>query len=123
MRPELARLGSLIEKISDAREPSRDLFAGVWFATTDKQHPDIKVRFALFMEAKAWTDAALITVAHALPGWSVVAMIGPGPGEAKMRPPGASRRGSTMGLEPVRHPGGIALAIMKAMLQVKAEGH
>ncbi|SDO45212.1 hypothetical protein SAMN05216360_12330 [Methylobacterium phyllostachyos] len=77
MKPNTSRLSAITEKVAEAREPSRELFAEVWFATTGKQHPSIKVRFALFMEAKAWTDAALITAAHALPEWGVVTRAGP----------------------------------------------
>ena len=123
MQPNATRLGALIEKVTDAREPSRELFAEVWFVTTGKQDPDIKVRFALFMEAKAWTDAALITAAHALPGWGVVTRTGPGSGEAKMQPLGVRGRSRYGGLEPIRHPGGAALAVLQAMLQAKLAGH
>ncbi|MCJ2120667.1 hypothetical protein MKK65_29620 [Methylobacterium sp. J-001] len=123
MRADAARLGDLIEKVAAAPEPARELFAEVWFATTGKQHPDVKVRFALFIEAKAWTDAALITVAHALPGWGVVTRTGPGSGEAKMQPPGLRVRGRYEGLELIRHPGGAALAVLQVMLQAKLAGH
>ncbi|QGY04780.1 hypothetical protein MMSR116_24885 [Methylobacterium mesophilicum SR1.6/6] len=121
-KPDGARLNALIEKAAAAREPSRELFADVWFATTGKPHADIKVRFALFMEAKAWTDAALIIAAHALPEWGVVTRTGPGPGEAKMQPPGVRSR-RYQGLEPIRHPGGAALAVLQAILQAKVAGH
>lgn len=118
--PDVARLCALIEKVADAREPSRELFADVWFATTGKQHPDIKVRFAQFMEARAWTDAALITAAYALTGWGVITRSGPGPGEARVQPPGAKHRGGAAHLVSVRHAGGAALAILQALMLVKA---
>ena len=123
MKPDAVRINVLIEKVIAAREPSRELFAEVWFVTTGKQDPDVKVRFALFMEAKAWTDAALITTAHALPGWGVVTRTGPRSGEAKMQPPGVRGRGRYEGLEPIRHPGGAALAVLQVMLQAKLAGH
>ncbi|MCJ2137348.1 hypothetical protein MKK69_25440 [Methylobacterium sp. J-026] len=115
-------MGVLIEKVAKAREPSRPLFAEVWFATTGQQDPDTKVRFAFFMQSKAWTDAALITLEHALPEWGVVARSGPGPGEAKLQPPGMGHAKRPAGLEPVRHPGGAALAILQATLHAKAGG-
>ncbi|MCJ2078844.1 hypothetical protein MKK68_24935 [Methylobacterium sp. E-016] len=116
-----ARLNSLIERVADAPAPSRELFAEVWFATTGKQHPDIKGRFAVLMDAKAWTEAALITVACALPDWRVVTKASVGPGEALMLPPdprGIVPEGSS---DTVRHAGGTALAILEAMLRVKSE--
>ncbi|TXM71370.1 hypothetical protein FV226_15605 [Methylobacterium sp. WL12] len=76
-----ARFNSLIERVADAPAPSRELFAEVWFATTGKQHPDIKGRFAVLMDAKAWTEAALIAVACALPDWRVVTKASHGAGE------------------------------------------
>ncbi|MFK5600299.1 hypothetical protein ACFZ8E_25360 [Methylobacterium sp. HMF5984] len=54
-----ALLNSLVEKVAESPAPSRELFAEVWFATTGKQHPDIKGRFAVLMDAKAWTEARL----------------------------------------------------------------
>ena len=114
-----ALLNSLIEKVADAPAPSRELFAEVWFATTGKQHPDIKGRFAVLMDAKAWTEVALITVACALPDWRVVTKASRGACEALMLPPdhlGAvpKRSGDT-----VRHAGGASLAILQAMLAAK----
>ena len=123
MKPDTAGLGALIEKVAKARKPSRPLFAEVWFATTGKQDADTKARFAFFMQAKAWTDAALITVEHALPEWGVVTRVGPGPGEAKLQPPGLGHGKRPAGLETVRHPGGAALGILQAMLHAKVEGH
>lgn len=120
MKPDAVRLGPLIEKVASAQEPSCELFAEVWFATTGDQPSDIKVRFALLMDARAWTDAALITAAHALPGWGVVARSGPGPGEARMQPPDARRHEGKARIAPVRHAGGAALAILHSMLQSKA---
>lgn len=120
---EASRLRPLIAKIAEAREPSRQLCTDVWFATTDRQHPDIKARFALLVEAKAWMDAALLTAAYALPGWVVVATIGPGPGEAKLRLPGSAHRASPAGLKAVRHPAGAALAILQVVTEAKAQGH
>lgn len=117
-----ARFNSLIERVSDAPAPSRELFAEVWFATTGKQHPDIKGRFAVLMDANAWTEAALITVACALPDWRVVTKATRGACEALMLPP------DHVGIVPerfsdtVRHPGGGALAILQAMLVAKAVG-
>ena len=122
MKPDTTRLGPLIEKVAKAREPSRPLFADVWFATTNKQDRDTKVRFAFFMQANAWVDAALITAAHALPEWGVVTRVGPGPGEAKLQPSGLGHGKRPTGLESVRHPGGAALAILQATLHAKAEG-
>ena len=111
-----ALLNNLIEKVAESPAPSRELFAEVWFATTSKQHPDIKGRFAVLMEAKAWIEAALITVACALPDWRVVTKASRGAGEALMLPPdhvGGVPDGSS---DTVRHPGGAALAILQAML-------
>lgn len=115
-----AHFNSLIEKVADSPAPSRELFAEVWFATTGKQHPDIKGRFAVLMDAKAWTEAALITVACALPDWRVVTKASCGAGEALMLPPDhlggvPERSGDTL-----RHAGGAALAILQAMLVAKA---
>ena len=122
MKPDTTRLGPLIEKVAKAREPSRPLFAEVWFETTGRQEADTKVRFAFFMQSNAWIDAALITVAHALPEWGVVTRVGPGPGEAKLQPSGLGHGKRPAGLEAVRHPGGAALAILQAVLHAKAEG-
>ena len=118
--PAAAHLNSLIEQVADAPAPSRELFAEVWFATTGKQHPDIKGRFAVLMEAKAWTEAALLTVACALPDWRVVTKASRGAGEALMLPPdqvGGVPEGSS---DTGSHPGGTALAILQAMLMAKA---
>ncbi|TXN66325.1 hypothetical protein [Methylobacterium sp. WL6] len=117
-----ARLNSLIKRVADAPAPSRELFAEVWFATTGKQHPDIKGRFAVLMDAKAWTEAALLTMACALPDWRVVTEASRGASEARMLPLDhvggvPERSGDT-----VRHPGGTALAIIQALLVAKADG-
>lgn len=115
-----AFLNSLIEKVAESPAPSRELFAEVWFATTGKQNPDIKGRFAVLMDAKAWTEAARITVACALPDWRVVTKATRGAGEALMLPPdhlGIVPEGSS---GTVRHLGGAALAILQAMLEAKA---
>ena len=112
-----ARLNSLIEKVADAPAPSRELFAEVWFATTGKQHPDIKGRFAVLMHDRAWREAALVMVACALPGWRVVSTSRRGCGEALLLSP------DHVGVVPdnpeaiVRHTGGASLAILVAMLQ------
>ena len=115
-----ARLNSPIERVADAPAPSSELFAEVWFATTGKQDPDIKGRFAVLMDAKAWTEAALITVACALPDWRVVTKASRGTGEALMLPPdhvgGVPERSS----DTVRHAGGAALAILQALLIAKS---
>ncbi|MCJ2112849.1 hypothetical protein MKK64_16825 [Methylobacterium sp. E-025] len=120
--PAAAHLNSLIEQVAYAPAPSRELFAKVWFATTGKQHPDIKGRFAVLMGAKAWTEAALLIVACTLPEWRVVTKASRGAGEALMLPPdhvgGVPERSS----DTVSHPGGPALAILKAMLVAKRRG-
>ena len=54
-----ASLRSLHERVADAAAPERQLFVDVWFACTGKQPPDTKARFAILLEAKAWTDAAI----------------------------------------------------------------
>lgn len=123
MKLDMARLGPLITKIAAARAPSRDLFVDVWFATTDEQYADLSTRFASLVEASAWTDAALITAAHALPGWVVMATMGSGQNEAKLRLPGAGHGATPSGLKAVRHPSGAALAILQAVLQAKAQGY
>ncbi|MCJ2039225.1 hypothetical protein MKK55_09760 [Methylobacterium sp. J-059] len=117
-----ARLNSLIKRVADAPAPSRELFAEVWFATTGKQHPDIKGRFAILMDATAWTEAALLTVACALPDWRVVTKANRGAGEALMLPPDHVGSVPECFSDTVRHAGGAALAILQAMLVAKAEG-
>ncbi|WP_156648105.1 hypothetical protein [Methylobacterium sp. Leaf88] len=62
-----ALLSSLRERVADASGPDRALFAEVWFACTGKQSPDTKARFAILLDAKAWTDAALLLARSALP--------------------------------------------------------
>jgi len=123
MERDTARLAALIKKVAKAREPSRLLFAEVWFETTGRQDADTKVRFAFLMQSNAWVDAALMVLAHALPDWGVVTRVGPGPGEAKLQPPCLGHGKRPAGLETVRHPGGAALAILQAMLNARAEGH
>lgn len=73
-----ALLSSLRERVTDAAGPDRALFAEVWFACTGKQSPDTKARFAILLDAKAWTDAALLLTRSALPEWriSVAAVAG-----------------------------------------------
>lgn len=116
-----ALFNSLIEKVVDAPAPSRELFAELWFATTGQQHPNIKGRFAVLMDDKAWTEAALITVACALPGWRVVTTRSRGVGKALLLPPDHKGIVPKQSDDTVRHPGGPALAILQAMLQAKAE--
>ena len=91
----------------------------MWFATTGKQHPDIKGQFAVLMDAKAWTEAALITVAYALPEWRVVTKVSRGAGEALMLPPDLAGGVPERSSDTVRHAGGAALAILQAMLAAK----
>ena len=118
----LVLFNSLIEKVADAPAPSRELFAEVWFATAGKQHPDIKGRFAVLIDAKAWTEAALITVACALPDWRVVTKASSRAGEASLLAPDHVRCVPERASDTVHHPGGSALAILQAMLRAKAEG-
>ena len=72
LRPALrvgdpALLSSLRERVADASGLDLALFAEVWFACTGKQSPDMKVRFAILLDAGAWIVAALLLARSALP--------------------------------------------------------
>ncbi|QIJ75061.1 hypothetical protein GU700_10950 [Methylobacterium sp. NI91] len=90
------------------------MFAEVFFACAGKQHPDIKAHFAMRMEAQAWIEAALILTACALPGWRVQTNSGRGPGKVILLAPGSP---ATVPIEPVHHAGGVALAMLVAVLK------
>ena len=62
-----ALLRSLRERVGDMSGPDCALFAEVWFACTGKQSPYPKARFAILLDAGAWTDAALLLARSALP--------------------------------------------------------
>lgn len=113
---DAARLNSLIERVADATAPERSLFAEVFFACAGKQHPDIKAHFAMRMDEQAWTEAALILTACALPGWSVQTNSGRGPGEVILLAPEADGLPGSVPSEPAQHAGGVALAVLLAVL-------
>ena len=121
--PAAAHLNSLIEQVADAPAPSRELFAEVWFATTGKQHPDIKGRCAVLMDAKTWTESALIIVACTLPDWRVVTKASRGAGEALMHPPDHVSGVLEPSSDTVRHAGGTALAIPPGDAGGEGRGH
>jgi len=112
---DAARFNSLLERVADAAAPERSLFAEVFFACTGKQHPDIKGRFAVLMHAGAWTEAALILTACALPGWRVQTNNGRGPGEVILLAPEADGSRGSVPSETVHHAGGVALAMLVAV--------
>ncbi|WP_437872038.1 hypothetical protein ACSD7O_07885 [Methylorubrum extorquens] len=117
----VARLNSLLERVADATVPERSLFAEVFFACAGKQHPDIKAHFATRMEAQAWIEAALILTACALPGWRVQTNSGRGPGEVILLAPKADGSPGSLPSEPAHHAGGVALAILMAVLRESYE--
>lgn len=114
---DAARLNSLLERVADATAPERSLFAEVFFACAGKQHPDIKGRFAVLMHAGAWTEAALILTAYALPGWRVQTNSGHGAGEVILLAPEAGGSPASVPSEPAHHDGGVALAMLVAVLR------
>lgn len=114
---DAARLNSLLERVADATAPERSLFAEVFSACAGKQHPDIKGRFAVLMHAGAWTEAALILTACSLPGWRVQINSGPGPGEVILLAPEPDGSRGTLQGEPAHHAGGVALAMLVAVLR------
>lgn len=114
---DVARLNSLLERVADATAPERSLFAEVFFACAGKQHPDIKGRFAVLMHMGAWTEAALILTACALPGWRVQTNNGPGPGEVILLAPEANGSRGSVPSEPTHHAGGVPLAMLVAVLR------
>lgn len=114
---DVGRLNSLLERVADATAPERSLFAEVFFACAGKQHPDIKGRFAVLMAAGAWTEAALILTACALPGWRVQTSNGRGPGQATLLAPEADGSPGSTPSEPAHHAGGVALAMLVAVLR------
>ncbi|ACB79509.1 hypothetical protein Mpop_1339 [Methylorubrum populi BJ001] len=114
---DVARLNSLLERVADATAPERSLFAEVFFACAGKQHPDIKAHFAMRMDEKAWTEAALVLTACALPGYRVQTNSGPGPGKVSLLAPKADGSPGSAPSEPAHHAGGIALAMLVAVLR------
>ncbi|MCP1559352.1 UNVERIFIED_ORG: hypothetical protein M2438_003446 [Methylobacterium sp. SuP10 SLI 274] len=112
-----ARLNTLIERVADATAPERSLFAEVFVACAGKQHPDIKAHFAMRMEAQAWIEAALILTTCALPGWRVQTNTGRGPGEVILLAPQTDDPPGSEPSEPAHHTGGVALAILVAVLK------
>ena len=114
---DAARLNSLLERAVDATAPERTLFAEVFFACAGRQHPDIKAHFAMRMDEKAWTEAALILTACALPGWRVQTNSGRGPGKVILLAPEANGSPGFVPSEPAHHAGGIALAMIVAVLR------
>ncbi|CAO4135893.1 hypothetical protein [Methylorubrum extorquens] len=112
-----ARLNSLLERAADATAPERSLFAEVFFACAGKQGPDIKAHFAMRMDEQAWTEAALILTACALPGWRVQTSNGRGPGEVILLAPNADGSPDSVPSEPAHHAGGAALAMLVAVLR------
>ncbi|MER2250678.1 hypothetical protein ABS772_12225 [Methylorubrum podarium] len=116
-----ARFNSLLERVADARAPERSLFAEVFFACEGKQPPDIKAHFAMRMDEDAWTEAALILMACALPGWRVQTNTGRGPGRVILLAPQADGSPGSVPSEPAHHAGGVALAMLVAVLREMAE--
>lgn len=114
---DAARLNSLLERVADATAPERSLFAEVFFACAGKQHPDIKAHFAVRMDEKAWTEAALVLTACALPGYRVQTNSGRGPGKVILLAPKADGSTGSVPSEPAHHAGGIALAMLVAVLR------
>lgn len=114
---DAARLNSLLERVADATAPERSLFAEVFFACAGKQHPDIKGRFAVLMDAGARTEAALILTACALPGWRVQTNSGRGPGKVILLAPEADGSPGSVPSEPANHTGGVAPAMLVAVLR------
>lgn len=100
-----------------AKKPELSLFAEVFFACAGKQHPDIKGRFAVLMGVGAWTEAALVLTACALPGWSVQTNNGRGPGKVILLAPKADGSPGSVPSKPVHHAGGVALAVLVAVLR------
>lgn len=120
---DVARLNSLLERVADATAPERGLFAEVFFACAGKQHPDIKAHFAMRMDAQAWTEAALILTARALPGWRVQTNSGRGLGKVILLAPNADGLPGSVPSEPVHHAGGVALAMLMAVLRELGSRH
>jgi len=114
---DVARLNSLLERVADATAPERSLFAEVFFACAGKQHPDIKAHFAMRMDEKAWTEAALVLTACALPGYRVQTNSGRGPGKVILLAPKADGSPGSVPSEPAHHAAGIALAMLVAVLR------
>ncbi|CAO4174825.1 hypothetical protein [Methylorubrum extorquens] len=114
---DTARLNSLLERVADAAAPERGLFAEVFFACAGKQHPDIKAHFAMRMDEQAWTEAALILTACALPGWRVQTNSGRGSAKVILLAPEANGSPGSVPSEPAHHLGGIALAMLVAVLR------
>ncbi|MCP2082266.1 UNVERIFIED_ORG: hypothetical protein J2W74_003452 [Methylorubrum zatmanii] len=120
---DAARLNSLLERVADATAPERSLFAEVFFACAGKQHPDIKAHFAMRMEAQAWTEAALILTACALPGWRVQTNTGRGPGKVILLAPNVDGSRGSVSSEPAHHDGGVPLAMLMAVLREVSNQH
>jgi hypothetical protein len=117
-----ARLSSLIEKVADAAAPERSLFAEVFFACAGKPHPDIKAHFAMLLDEKAWTNAALVLTACALPGYRVQTNSGRGPGKVILFAPRADGSEGTSPGEPAHHAGGVPLAmLMGALMELSTQ--
>ncbi|MFG7490502.1 hypothetical protein [Methylorubrum rhodesianum] len=114
---DVARLNSLLERVADATAPERSLFAEVFFACAGKQHPDIKAHFAMRMDEQAWTEAALILTACALPGWRVQTNMGRGRGEVILLAPTADGSPGSVPSEPAYHADGVPLAMLVAVLR------
>lgn len=117
-----AALNSLLERIMDAPAPERSLFVEAWLACAGNQSPDLKAHFAMLLETKAWTDAALVTVACALPRWHVVTSGRPmKAGKARLLQP---KDEEGIALRPygeeISHPGGVSLAILGALVAAAA---
>lgn len=118
---DAARLNSLLERVADATAPERSLFAEVFFACAGKQHPDIKAHFAMRMDEQAWTEAALILTACALPGWRVQTNSGRRLSKVILLAPEADGSPGSVPSEPAHHAGGVALAMLVAVLREIAE--
>lgn len=78
--------------------------------------PDIKAHFAMLLDEKAWTKAALVLTACALPGYRVQTNGGCGPSRVILFAPKADGSVATTPSEPAQHAGGVPLAMLVAVL-------
>ena len=107
----------LRRRVADATVPERQLFVEEWVACSGKQSPDTKARFAILLEAKAWTDAALLLASAALLGCVVQMTVGAGTSAARIEC--SEGRGAS---EAVGHSGGLGLAFLSAVLEKLSGG-
>lgn len=79
-------LSKLRERVLAATGPSRKLFTEICEALLGEYFASENPKLWAFIEAKAWTDAALALVERLLPGWTV----GPLVWQPRLIPPTAS---------------------------------